>query len=315
MVPLAAGHRVAGGRYELRARYGADHGSGVEFWRGRDERLARDVALTVLTRCRCDDSMAAARQRALEHARHAGMLDDPAIARILDVLGPTQLDQDVAGLVVATWTPGPELLVAARHLSLAPAGVCRIVRPLAAAVGHAHRLGLAIGVDCPQRILLTEQHTLTLAFPGPKPATTTEDDVRGLAALVCLLLTGTWPEPNDPTATLARLPASVPRDLALAVALSLGHTHGRDVRTVEPLLATLTDVADTVRTIIRDPVEAQPTTPHPGTTHPLPAMTRPADRKHLSHRHWRAAIITTMVLGVVLIVTGAVLQFAGLLSP
>ncbi len=69
----------------------------------------------------------------------------------------------------------------------------RVLVPLAGAVDAAHSAGLVLGVDHPDRIRVAPDRQARLAFPGPPPTTGTRDDIRGLGAMLYLLLTGCWP--------------------------------------------------------------------------------------------------------------------------
>ncbi len=83
-----------------------------------------------------------------------------------------------------------------------------------------------LGADHPQRIRVTPDGEIRMAFPGPMARATSSDDVRGLGAALYLLLTGRWalgdaPEslPAAPTGPDGNLIA--PRTLRPTVPLEL----------------------------------------------------------------------------------------------
>ena len=202
---LVPGGLVGEGRYRLLAQFGADPRAGTQFWRARDGQLRRDVALLALTGHPGDSPAAERARRVLERAAHAARFEHPAVARVLDIVGPvigpgTGLGaaDGVLGLVVADWSAGTDVIDVIAEHPLPPATAARLLEPLAAAVDQAHHTGLVLGVDHPQRVRVGPDGQLRLSFPGPMAHAGLRDDVRGLGALLYLLLTGRWPLPGGP---------------------------------------------------------------------------------------------------------------------
>ena len=91
------------------------------------------------------------------------------MARVLDVLSlgnGVGGDEGLLGIVVADWSTGTDLVDLIAEHPLPPATAARLLEPLAAAVERAHVAGLVLGVDHPQRIRVTPDGSLRLAFPG-----------------------------------------------------------------------------------------------------------------------------------------------------
>ncbi|WP_258905366.1 protein kinase family protein [Actinokineospora sp. UTMC 2448] len=198
---LVPGGLVGEGRYRLLAQCGAEPRAGVQFWRARDGQLRRDVALTLLTGSPADAAAVERARRVLERAAHTARLDHPGTARVLDVVAPGAgigPQEGVLGLVIADWSAGTDLLDVIAEHPLPPGTAARLLEPLAAAVDQANHTGLVLGIDHPQRVRVTPDGQLRLAFPGPLAHAGMRDDVRGLGAVLYLLLTGRWPLPDGP---------------------------------------------------------------------------------------------------------------------
>jgi serine/threonine-protein kinase len=123
------------GRYELRARIGA--GGYGEVWRGRDNVLARPVAVKLLQAEHTLQPEAMHRFRA--EARHAGALSHPCIAHVYDYCEPAPPDPP---FLVMELVDGPSL---AELLSRGPLEVPRamdVIAQAAAGLDAAHQAGV-----------------------------------------------------------------------------------------------------------------------------------------------------------------------------
>jgi serine/threonine protein kinase len=188
------------GRYRLVRQWGWDHRGSAQLWQGRDLVLNRDVALTLLIAYATEPQGLALIRCTLGRALRAARLEQVGAARVLDVLEPQPGGNSVPlmGAVVSEWTPGSSLMDLLRDGPLPPAEAASVLLPLAAAVDAAHKAGLVLGCDHPDRIRVTPDGHARLAFPGPHPSTGSRDDIRGLGAMLYLLLTGYWPVPDRP---------------------------------------------------------------------------------------------------------------------
>jgi hypothetical protein len=196
--PATAAGALLAGRYLLGSRVGSDAAAGAEFWRAEDTVLRRDVAATVLRRLGTgpdDDADVARAGDIIARALRSGNFEHPGCARLLDVLGPgaSGLPDGVVAAAVAEWVPGSSLAEAVADGLLKPLAAARALQPLAAAVEAAHRHGLVLGCDHPQRVRVTHDGRAQIGFALPRPELTAVDDVRGLGAVLYTLLTAQWP--------------------------------------------------------------------------------------------------------------------------
>lgn len=258
---MRPGGVVGDRRYRLLAQFGEDQRAAAQFWRARDGQLNRDVALTVLIGDPADAKAAADASRTLERAMHAATFAHPGVSRVLDVLSlgsGVVPSEGVLGIVVADWTHGTDLLDVVSDGPVPAATASRLLEPLASAVESAHHVGLVLGVDHPQRVRVTPDGALRLAFPGPLPMATLRDDVKGLGALLYLLLTGRWALPDGPQAVPGAptgpdgtvvapniLRPMVPAELASVAVRSMEDTAVGGIRTSAAILRVLDRVAET----------------------------------------------------------------------
>jgi hypothetical protein len=193
--PGAASGALLATRYRLITRMGSDTAAGAEFWCAEDTVLEREVALTVLRARVRDDAGATRAGEMIVKALRAGSFEHPGCARLLDVLAPDApgMPDDVLGAAVTEWVPGRSLAEAVADAPVRPLTAARWLQPLAAAAEAAHRRGLALGCDHPQRIRITADGRAMVCFALPRADLRPADDVRGLGAVLFTLLTARWP--------------------------------------------------------------------------------------------------------------------------
>ncbi len=190
---------VGRGRYRLLSEVGRDDRCAVRLWHGRDLVLDRDVALTLFIAAPHDPGGVPLIRSAVGRALRCARLEAAGAARVLDVLEPDSGDGSTVAMVVAEWTRGRALVELLDDGLPPPSVAASVLVPLAGAVDAAHNAGLILGCDHPDRIRVTPDRQARLAFPGPPPAAGSRDDVRGLGAMLYLLLTGYWPLPDGPS--------------------------------------------------------------------------------------------------------------------
>lgn len=148
--------RVLGGRYRLVSR--VDEGGAGEVWRGRDERLDRDVAVKLLG----DGADAAFRERFTEEARRAATISHPNVVTVFD-----QGQDGPDAYMVMEYIRGRTLReVTAERGPLTLQEATRIVAQIAQALDAAHAAGVLHCDVKPSNVILDDRGTAKLADFG-----------------------------------------------------------------------------------------------------------------------------------------------------
>ena len=185
--PLVAGATIADGRIRLLIFYGeSPH---LQFWQAADTLTGQHLAVTVVD---SENALPTATVDAiLSLTASLRGIDSPGLARVIDV-GRDRC----GGVVVCEWTRGATLKEVA-NTQPSPLGVADAVLSLAETADVVHGAGLALSIDHPDRIRVSVDRRVVLAFPATMPNTTPQDDLRGIGAVMYGLLVNRWPLPGE----------------------------------------------------------------------------------------------------------------------
>jgi putative peptidoglycan lipid II flippase len=180
---LVAGTTIAGGRIRLLVFYGdAPH---LQFWQAADTVTGQHLAVTVVDSANALPTATVG--GILSHTASLRGIDSPGLARVIDV-GRDRC----GGVIVCEWTRGATLKEVA-NTTPSPIGVADAMLSLAETADVVHGAGLALSLDHPERIRVSVEGRVVLAFPATMPNTTPRDDLRGIGAVMYGLLVNRWP--------------------------------------------------------------------------------------------------------------------------
>jgi putative peptidoglycan lipid II flippase len=183
MTEFLPGASVAGGRYRLLTSHGGR--PQLQFWQAVDTARGQEVALTLVDP---DGALPDefVREILARTVRLKG-IDAPGLAPVLDVFHTGSF-----GIVVCEWIPGGTL----RQISdtePSPVGVATALQLLVAAAEAAHRAGLVLSIDHPDRLRVSAEGHAVLAFPATMPEATEQADLRGIGGALYAMLVNRWP--------------------------------------------------------------------------------------------------------------------------
>ena len=214
---LVPGASVSDGRFRLIRDHGAT--TGARFWQAREVATDRMVALTFVdTTGSAPLAPATPRQAAIDAAgvarrtRKLAALAQPGVADNIQILSYRS-----GALVVADWIPGTTLKnVAESGQTLHAEAVAHALAPLARAIGAAHETGVPLGLDNRNRLRVSTEGIVRLAFPAVLPDASTEEDASALASALTLLTTDVSSDALEgvtaETRTLVDAPSTDPED-------------------------------------------------------------------------------------------------------
>jgi putative peptidoglycan lipid II flippase len=157
----------------------------LRFWRGLDTATARPVGLTVIVPG--DELEHHEVDEILQRTARLCALEMSGLARIVD-----GFKIDDIGVVVTEWVPGGTLREVSDTEPSATATAAAL-KSLVVTADAAHRAGLVLGVDHPDRVRISSDGRAVLAFPAPLPDSTAAGDLRGIGGVFYALLVDRWP--------------------------------------------------------------------------------------------------------------------------
>ena len=150
-----------------------------------------------------------------EAAKALRRVEGPGLARIRAVhLGRTDV------IVAADWVPGVPLSAVGEGTNADAAAVA--VADLAEAAGRAHDRGIALGADGLDRLRVSVDGRVALAFPAPLPAAGADEDLEVTCRALSSLLDGCRHVPADIRAILAAASREVDGETAWSRASESG---------------------------------------------------------------------------------------------
>lgn len=185
---LVPGAAVSDGRFRLLRDYGAS--SCARFWQAQEQSTGRTVALTFVDTCGAAPlAPVSPRQAAIDAAgichrtNQLAALNLPAVAPVIETIR-----YRTGCVVVAEWVPGSDLkTVADAGEPLLDQAVAAAMIPLTASIATAHEQGIALGMDNRNRMRVSDDGTVVLAFPAVLPGADTANDSSAYAFALELL--------------------------------------------------------------------------------------------------------------------------------
>lgn len=185
---LVPGAAVSNGRFRLMRDYGSS--SCARFWQAREQETGRMVALTFVDTCGAAPlAPVSPRQAAIDAAgvchrtNQLSALNLPAVAPVIETIR-----YRTGCVVVAEWVPGSDLkTVADAGEPLLDQAVAAAMVPLTASIAAAHEQGVPLGLDNRNRMRVSDDGTVVLAFPAVLPAAHPGNDASAYAFALELL--------------------------------------------------------------------------------------------------------------------------------
>ena len=185
---LVPGAAVSDGRFRLLRDYGSS--SSARFWQAREQATGRMVALTFVDTCGAAPmAPVTPRQAAIDAAgichrtNQLAALNLPAVAPVLETIR-----YRTGCVVVADWVPGSDLkTVADSGATLLADAVASSMIPLTGAMAQARNNGVLLGLDNRNRMRVSDDGTVVLAFPAVLPDADAEADASAYAFALELL--------------------------------------------------------------------------------------------------------------------------------
>ena len=180
---LIPGMTIADGRIRLLISYGGPRH--LQLWQAADTATGRHLAVTIIDSAGCWP--AATVDGILSDTAKLRGIDLPGLARVLDVGR-----DECGGVVVCGWVRGATLKEVA-NTEPSPIGAADAVLAVAETAEAVHRAGLALSIDHPDRVRVSVDGHVVLAFPATMSNVTPRDDLRGIGAVMYGLLVNRWP--------------------------------------------------------------------------------------------------------------------------